>query len=52
MVTIMPLVVGALSGVPKYLHKGLEELEIGGMIGTKQISVLTSARNLRIVLKT
>ena len=33
-VTIMPIVIGAFSMVTKWLLKGLEDLEVGGVVET------------------
>ena len=46
-VTIIPIVIGAFGTVTKGLHKGLEDLEVGGLVETIQTTTL-----LRIVLET
>ena len=52
-VTIIPIVIGALSTVTKELEKELEDIEIRGRTETMQtIALLRSARILRIVLET
>ena len=52
-VTIVPIVIGALSTITKGLLKGLEDLEVGGRIETIQtIALLRTARILRRVLET
>ena len=52
-VTIVPIVIGALSTIPKGLLKGLEDLEVGGRVETIQTTeLLRTARILRRVLKT
>ena len=52
-VTIMPIVIGTLSTVPKEVLKGLENLEIRGQMETIQTTaLLISARILRRVLET
>ena len=52
-VTIVPIVIGALGAVTKGLLKGLENLEVGGRVGTIQTTVLLrTARILRRVLET
>ena len=51
--TLIPIVIGALSTVIKGLIKGLEDLEIRGWLETIQMTVLLkSARILRRILKT
>ena len=52
-VTIIPILIGALSTVTKGLVKGLEDLEITGRVATiKTTAFLRSARILRRVQKT
>ena len=52
-VRIVPIVIGALGTVTKGLLKGLEDLEIGGRVGTIQTTaLLRTARILRRVLET
>ena len=52
-VTIVPIVIGALSTVTKGLLKGLEDLEIGGRVETIQTTaLLRRARILKRVLET
>ena len=52
MVTVIPIIVGALGTVLKGLENGVEESEIRGRIETIQITpLLRSARILRSVLK-
>ena len=36
-VTIVPIVIGALDTITKWLLKGLEDLEVGGRVETIQI---------------
>ena len=53
MITIVPIVIGALGIITKGLLKGLEDLEIGGRTETIQTSaLLRTARILRRVLET
>ena len=52
-VTIVLIVIGALSTVTKGLLKGLEDLEVGGRVETIQTTaLLRTARILRRVLET
>ena len=52
-VTIVPIVIGALDTVTKGLLKGLEDLEVGGMVETIQTTaLLRTARILKRVLET
>ena len=52
-VTIVPIVIGALSTVTKGLLKGLEDLEVGGRVETIQTTaLLRTAKILRRVLET
>ena len=52
-VTIIPIVIGAFGTVIKGLLKGLEDLEVGGRVGTIQTTaLLRTARILRRILKT
>ena len=52
-VTIIPIVIGAFGTVTKGLLKGLEDLEVGGRVGTIQTTALLNmARILRRVLET
>ena len=52
-VTIVPIVIGALGTITKWLLKGLEELEVGGRVETIQMTaLLRTARILRRVLET
>ena len=52
-VTIVPILIGALSTVTKGLLKGLEDLEIGGLVETIQTTaLLRTARILSWVLET
>ena len=52
-VTIVPIVIGAFGTITKGLLKGMEDLEVGGRVGTIQITVLMrTARILRRVLET
>ena len=52
-VTIVPIVIGALSTVTKGLLKGLEDLEVGGREETIQTTAFVrTARILRRVLET
>ena len=52
-VTIIPIVIGAFGTVTKGLQEGLEDLEVGGRVGTIQtIALLRTARILRRVLET
>ena len=53
MVTVIPIIIGALETIPKGLVKEQEELEIRGRAQTIQTTaLLRSARILRIVLET
>ena len=53
MVTIIPIVIGAVGTVTKGLLKGLEDLEVGGRVETIQTTaLLRTARILRRVLET
>ena len=52
-VTIIPIVIGAFGTVTKGLLKGLEDLEVGGLVETIQTTaLLKTARILRRVLET
>ena len=52
MVTVIPIVVGALGTIPRGLVKGLEDLEIGGQVEIIQnTALIRTARILRRVLK-
>ena len=52
-VIIMPIVMGAFSAVTKGLLKELEDLKVGGRMGTIQTTaLLRTARILRRVLET
>ena len=52
-VTIVPIVIGALGTITKWLLKGLEDLEVGGRVETIQTTaLLRMARILRRVLVT
>ena len=52
-VTIVPIVIGALSTVTKGLLKGLEDMKVGGRVETIQTTALMrTARILRRVLET
>ena len=52
-VTIVPIVIGALGTVTKGLLKGLEDLEVGGLVETIQTTaLLRTARILRRILET
>ena len=52
-VTIVPIVIGAFGAVTKGLLKGLEDLEVGGRVGTIQTTaLLRTARIFRKVLET
>ena len=51
--TIVPIVIGALGTVTKWLSKGLEDLEVGGRVETIQTTALLRvARILRRVPET
>ena len=51
-VTIKTIVIGAFVTVTKGLLKGLEDLEVGGRVGTIQTTtLLRTARILRSVLE-
>ena len=51
-VTIIPIVISAFGTVTKGLLKGLEDLEVGGRMGTIQsTALLRTARILRRVLE-
>ena len=53
MVTIIPIVIGALGTVTKGLLKGMEELEVGGRVETIQTTtLLRTAKILRRVRET
>ena len=52
-VTIIPIVIGAFGTVTKGLLKGLEDLEVCGLVETTQTTaLLRTARILRRVLET
>ena len=52
-VTIIPIMIGAFGTVTKRLLKGLEDLEVGGLVETIQTTaLLQTARILRRVLET
>ena len=52
-VTILPIVIGAFGTLTKGLLKGLEDLEVGGLVETIQTTaLLKTARILRGVLET
>ena len=52
-VTIVPIVIGVLGTITKGLLKGLEDLEVGGLVETIQMTaLLRTARILRRVLET
>ena len=52
-VTIVPIVIGVLGTVTKGLLKGLEDLEVSGMVETIQTTaLLRMAKILRQVLET
>ena len=51
-VTIMPIVIDTFGTVTKWLLKGLEDMEVGGLVGTIQKTLLRTARILRRVLET
>ena len=52
-VTIVPIVIGALGTIIKWLSKGLEDLEVGGQVETIQTTaLLRTARIMRRVLET
>ena len=52
-VTIIPIVIGAFRTVTKGLLRGLEVLEVGGWVGTIQMTaLLRTAKILRRVLET
>ena len=52
-VTIIPIVIGAFGTVAKGLLKDLDDLEVGGRVGTIQTTaLLRSARILRRVQET
>ena len=51
-VTIVPIVIGALNTITKGLLKGLEDLEVSGLVETIQTTaLLKTARILRLVLE-
>ena len=51
--TIIPIVIGALGTVTKWLLKGVEVLEVGGRVETIQTTaLLRTSRILRRVLET
>ena len=52
-VTIVPIVIGALGSITKGLLKGLDDLEVDGLVETIQTTaLLRTARILRLVLET
>ena len=52
-VTIVPIVIGALGTITKGLLKGLEDMEVGGLVETIQMTaLLRTARILRRELET
>ena len=52
-ITIVPIVIGALGTITKGLIKGLDDLEVGGLVETIQTTeLLRTARILRRVLET
>ena len=52
-VTIVPIVIGTFDTITKGLLKGLEDLEVGGLVGTIQMTaLLRTARIPRGVLET
>ena len=52
-VMIVPIVIGAFGTITKGLLKGLEDLEVGGLVETVQMTaLLRTARILRQVLDT
>ena len=52
-VTIVPIVIGALGTITKWLLKGLEDLEVGGRVEIIQTTaLLRTVRILRRVLET
>ena len=52
-VTIVPVVIGALGTITKWLLKGPEDLDVGGRVETIQTTaLLRTARILRRVLET
>ena len=52
-VTTVPIVIGVLGTVTKWLLKGLEDLEVGGRVETIQTTaLLRTSRILRRVLET
>ena len=52
-VTIVSIVIGALGTITKLLLKGLEDLEVGGLVETIQTTaLLRTARIPRRVLET
>ena len=52
-VTVIPIVISAFGTVTKGLLKGLEDLEVGGRLGTIQTTeLLRTTRILRRVLET
>ena len=52
-VMIVPIVIGVLGTVTKWLLKSLEDLEVGGRVETIQTTaLLRTARILRLVLET
>ena len=44
-VTIIPIVIGAFGAVIKGLLKGLEDLEVGGLLETIQTSIVENGQN-------
>ena len=52
-VKIVPIVIGAFGTITKGLLKDMEDLEVGGRVGTIQMtSLLRTARILRRLLET
>ena len=52
-VTVLPIVIGVLGTIPKGLVKGLEDVEIGGLVVTIQTTaLLRSIKILRRVIET
>ena len=52
-ITIVPILIGAFDTITNGLLKGLEDLEVGGLVETIQMSaLLRTARILRRVLET
>ena len=51
--TVIPIVIGALDSVTKGLVRGMEDLEIRGLVETNQTTgLLKSARTLKRALET